>query len=112
MSSSISIRVDKEVIQDLDHLAKLLGLDRATIVRKILNDGMPRARIDIGIVLYEKGETMERAAEISGSTLWDLIEEAHSRRISRPFDLEQEKSLFARVLGKDDPQLKEKILKL
>jgi hypothetical protein len=63
-------------------------------------------------LLYEKGETIERSAEISGSTLWDLIEEAHSKRISRPFDIEQEKSLFARVLGKDDPQLKEKILKI
>nr|MDO8110027.1 hypothetical protein [Candidatus Sigynarchaeota archaeon] len=104
--------MDKNVVLELDQLAKLLGVDRATVVRKIIEEGMPRTRLEIGITLYQKGETMERAAEISGTSIWDLVEEAHLRRITRLFDIEQEKQLFTRVLGKDDSKLKEKILRL
>ncbi len=52
---------------------------------------------------------MDRAAEISGASIWDLLDEAKLQGIVAKFDLDQEKLLFMKVLGKDDPALAEKI---
>ncbi len=112
MVGNISVRIDQNTISELDRVAKLLGIDRASIIRRIIDDGIARERIRLGLELYQKGETMDRAAELSGASIWDLIDEAKSRGIVAKFDIDQEKAMFISVLGKDDPELAKKIAKL
>ncbi|NMC04225.1 MAG: ribbon-helix-helix protein, CopG family [Candidatus Lokiarchaeota archaeon] len=112
MSGNISVRIDPNTIQELDRVAKMLGIDRASIIRRIIDDGIERERINLGIELFQKGETMDRASELSRASIWDLIDEAKSRGIVAKFDIDQEKALFMAVLGKDDPELARKISKL
>lgn len=109
MSGSLSVRIDPKKIDELDRMAKILGLDRATIVRRILENGIEREHINIGIDLFQKGETMDRAAEISGASVWDLIDEAKQRGITSKFDIEQEKNMAITILSKNDPSLAKKI---
>lgn len=112
MSGNISVRIDPNTINELDRVAKLLGIDRASIIRRIIADGIARERIRLGLELYQRGETMDRAADLSGASIWDLIDEAKSRGIVAKFDVDQEKAMFITVLGKDDPELARKISKL
>jgi len=112
MPGSLSVRIDPKKIDELDRMAKILGLDRATIVRRIIENGIEREHINIGIDLFQKGETLDRAAEISGASVWDLIDEAKLRGITSKFDIEQEKTIAIAVLAKNDPVLAKKITSL
>ena len=70
--TNLSVRMKKETLDELDRIAELLGIDRATIVRKIINTGIEQQKIEVAIDLFQKGDTLERAANISGAYLWDL----------------------------------------
>ena len=107
--TNLSVRMNKEMIDELDRIAKLLGVDRATIVRKIIDTGIELQKIEVAIELYQKGDTLERAANISGASLWDLFEELKNRGITSKFDIDQEKDTYLRVFAKDNEDLKKKI---
>jgi predicted HTH domain antitoxin len=87
----------------------LLGVDRATIVCKIIDNGIEQQKIEVAIDLYQKGDTLERSANISGASLWDLFEELKNRGIKSKFDIDQEKETYLRVFAKDNEDLKKKI---
>ena len=107
--TNLSVRMKKETIDELDRIAELLGVDRATIVRKIIDTGIELQKIEVAIQLYQKGDTLERAANISGASLWDLYEELKNRGITSKFDIDQEKDTYLRVFAKDNEDLKKKI---
>ena len=105
----LSVRMKKDIIDELDRIAALLGVDRATIVRRIIDNGINLQKVEVAINLYQKGDTLERAANISGASLWNLIEEVKKRGITSKFDIEQEKDTYVRVFGKDNKSLVERI---
>ncbi len=110
--TNLSVRMNKEMIDELDRIADLLGVYRATIVRKIIDTGIEQQKIEVAINLYQKGDTLERAANISGASLWDLFEEMKKRGITSKFDMEQEKDTYIRVFGEKNKDLIEKIRKI
>lgn len=110
--ANLSVRMEKTTLDELDRIANLLRIDRATIVRRILKNGIERQKIELAIDLYQKGEMLEKAADISGAVLWDLFDEIKSRGITKKFDLEQEKDTVIKIIGKNNKELIEKIRKL
>ena len=107
--TNLSVRMNKEMIDELDRIAELLGVDRATIVRKIIDTGIELQKIEVAIELYQKGDTLERAANISGASLWDLFEELKNRGITSKFEIDQEKDTYLRLFANDNEYLKNKI---
>ena len=103
--TNLSVRMSKETIDELDRIAKLLGIDRATIVRKIINTGIKQQKIEVALDLYQKGDTLERAANTSDASLWDLFEELKNRSITSKFDIEKEKDTYMRIFGKDNKDI-------
>ncbi len=69
-------------------------------------------KVEVAIDLYQKGDTLERAANISGASLWDLFEELKNRGITSKFDVDQEKETYLRVFGKENEDLKKNIREL
>ncbi len=65
----------KETIDELDRIVELLAIDRITIVRKIISTGIKQQKIQVTLDLYQKGDTLERATNLSDASLWDLFEE-------------------------------------
>jgi len=102
----------KEKLKELDEIAKLIGVDRATIVRNLIDSGIHMKRIDIAIELYQKGATLEKAANLTKSSIWDLIDEIKKRGITSKFDIEQEKSTIINIFGKENKEFAEKIKEL
>ncbi len=107
--TNLSVRMKKETIDELDRIAELLGIDRATIVRKIIDIGIEQQKIEVAIDLYQKGDTLERAANISGASLWNLFDKLKNRGITSKFDIDQEKETYLEVFGKDNKVLRDKI---
>jgi predicted HTH domain antitoxin len=77
-----------------------------------MDKGTKEKRIELGIDLYQKGDSLERAANISGAPLWDLIEEIKKRELTSRFDIEEEKGTIINILAKDDKELEKKIRNL
>ncbi|MHA1674116.1 MAG: ribbon-helix-helix protein, CopG family, partial [Promethearchaeota archaeon] len=109
---NISIRSKKKMVEDLDHLARLEGLDRAQIIRKIIEKGLNEEKLNIAVDLYQKGDTLEEATERADVLLWDLIDILHVRGISSKFNLEEEKLLLSNALRQNYPEISKKILEL
>ena len=71
---SLSLRTDKELLNELDLLAKLNNTDRATEARKILKDGISNAKLELALKFYRQGESIGYSAEKAQVSLWDLID--------------------------------------
>nr|MDO8118006.1 hypothetical protein [Candidatus Sigynarchaeota archaeon] len=50
------IRVDPNIIYELDRIAKLLGIDQASIIRRILDDGIARERVRLDLELLASSD--------------------------------------------------------
>ncbi|MEX2681171.1 MAG: ribbon-helix-helix protein, CopG family [Candidatus Sigynarchaeota archaeon] len=108
MSTNISVRLKKEKIKEIDEVAEMLGLDRAVILRRIIDEGVKRERLEAALQAYEKGDTMDHAASKAGIALWDLMDEIHARGIRRPVDMALVKDMLIASFGFDE-QMKKKI---
>jgi predicted HTH domain antitoxin len=112
MTSNLSVRLKDDNLKELDNLAKLIGVDRATIVRDVIKIGLETKKIDIAIELYQKGDTLEHAANITNISLWNLIDEIKKRGITTKSDIEQMKSIIIKIIAKNDENLAKKIKEL
>jgi len=109
MSKNLSVRIKNNILEELDSLADLLGVDRASIVRDVINKGLETKKIDIALELYQKGNTLEQAANKAKITLWDLIDDVKKRGITSKSDIEQTKALIIKTIAGDDENLAKKI---
>lgn len=98
---TLSLRTDSELIEELDHLAKLEQTDRATIARKILRTGLLSAKLDIATKIYMDGASLGKAAEEARVPLWDLIEYLGKKGVTRPFEEEEFDKAARKALGID-----------
>lgn len=112
MSKNLSVRIKINTLKELDSLAEFLGVDRATIARDVINKGLETKKIDIALELYQKGYSLEKAANTTNTSLWDLIDEVKKRGITSKSDIEQTKSLIIKTIAKDDEKLAKKIKEL
>ncbi|MHA1488818.1 MAG: hypothetical protein ACTSRI_04090, partial [Promethearchaeota archaeon] len=83
-----------------------------TIARDVINKGLETKKIDIALELYQKGYSLEKAANTTNTSLWDLIDEVKKRGITSKSDIEQTKSLIIKTIAKDDEKLAKKIKEL
>lgn len=109
MSKNLSVRIKMNVLRELDSLADLLGVDRASVVRDVINKGLETKKVDIALELYQKGYTLEQSANTTNTSLWDLIDEIKKRGITSKSDIEQTKTLIIKMIAGDDENLAKKI---
>ncbi len=81
-------------------------------MRKILKRGIEEEKLELGIALYLKGESIGRVVDISDCNLWELLDELKARGITKRFELDDQKEILLATLAKDDPLLQEKIRSL
>jgi len=109
---NLTVRSKKDIVKELDHLAKIKGVDRSQILRELIHRGLEEEKLWTAVDLYKRGETMEYAANLTHANLWDLIEFMHKHNITQKFDAEQDCLLYAKILEADYPELSKKILDL
>lgn len=82
MSSIVTSRIPKELLEKIMLLAKEAKVDRSTIIRKILERGLREELIEYAIRKIQSGElTLWKAAELINISLWDLIDEIRKRKV-------------------------------
>ena len=109
---NLTVRSKRAVVTELDRVAALKNLDRAQLLRIILEKGLEKEKVDLAVSLYIDGETLERAANVVNISIWDLMDALRSKGINQHFDLNQEKIYVAKALEKDFPGIARKILNM
>jgi len=94
MSKTVSLRLHKRSLSELDELAKLEDKDRSALVREILEVGVREKKIEHFLRLYQAGKvSLWKAARLAGLSLWELIEALSSKKIQIQYserDLEKD----------------------
>jgi len=94
MSDSISLRLNKKTVSELDEIAKLEDKDRSSLLREVIEVGIKAKKVEHSIELYQNGKaSMWKAARLAGLSLWEFIEELSARKITVQYsehDLEED----------------------
>ncbi|MEM2598405.1 MAG: UPF0175 family protein [Thermoproteota archaeon] len=71
MSETISLRLPRKILRELNELATREGKDRSKLIREILEQSIKAKNLEHAIELYRKGQaTGWKAAQMAGMSLW------------------------------------------
>ncbi|HME55097.1 MAG TPA: ribbon-helix-helix protein, CopG family [Candidatus Lokiarchaeia archaeon] len=102
--STISTRLDEEVLKNIEKLASEMNLDRSALIRKFILDGYHHAMLRKNIELVHDGElSIEQAAERSRVPVNRVIEAAREMNIEIGADastIEHEKAVLEKHVNK------------
>lgn len=91
---SISARIPEEDEADLEAVAELLDVDKSSIIRKALREGLGDIRARVAAERYQSGEvSVNEAARIAGVSVAEWLEIARERNLTTqltPADLERD----------------------
>lgn len=81
--ASISARIPDDEENDLEEVAKLLGEDKSTVIRKALGEGLRDIRIRVAIQRYQSGAvSVNEATRIADVSLGEWLEIARDRNLT------------------------------
>jgi len=80
--TNLQVRLEDDDTEELDDLARDLGLTRSEVARRALAEGVKRLRMEWTLVGYLNGEiTLARAAQDAGVTIGEMADVAADRGI-------------------------------
>jgi len=86
----LNVRVPENLIEELERIAAEEQTDRASIVRRLLAEGLQRWRLEQALQMYRRGQiTKERAAELAGVSIYDIMDELRQRGTVAQYTLEE-----------------------
>ncbi len=89
-TDQVNLRLEVDLIASLERAAEEEALDRSTMIRKLIHEGLARRRVDRALLRYQRREiSIGRAVEESGLDHWQVIELARSRGIAYPLTPEE-----------------------
>ncbi len=84
-----SVRLPEDVIQEIEKMSREEGIEKGTLIRKLLTESLREYRIKKAMEMYREGKTsLWKAAEIAGITYREALEELKKRSIPFRYDLE------------------------
>lgn len=93
----VNIRLERELLAELDEMAEAESLDRTELARRLLRDGLRRERVDGALRRYREGAvSASRAAEMARISLYEMLDRIHDEGI--PYELDPA------VFGRIDPR--------
>ncbi|MEO0413911.1 MAG: UPF0175 family protein [Verrucomicrobiota bacterium] len=89
-TATVSTRLEKAEVMELDALSQISGLDRAALIKSIVRRGMDDMRLEMANQQYRSGEiTLSRAAELAGMSHWDFIAQMKSQGLQANYGTEE-----------------------
>ncbi|MCJ7609063.1 UPF0175 family protein [Candidatus Bathyarchaeota archaeon] len=87
---TVTTRVEDELAEQIDEVAKTEGMDRSTVIRRFLSKAVRDWLIEKSLGDYEEGKTtLWQAASKCGLSLWEMMGEARRREVHVPYTLEE-----------------------
>jgi predicted HTH domain antitoxin len=86
----LSIRIPQSLVEELECIAAEEQADRTSVACKLLTEGIHRWRLEHALRLYQQGQiTKERAAEMAGVSIYDILDELRQRGTVAQYSLEE-----------------------
>jgi len=90
MPITVTTRVEEDLVQIIDLIAKSEGMDRSTVIRRFLLKAVRDWLVEKSLEEYEQGKlTLWQAAKKCGVSLWEIINEVKKREVHVPYTLEE-----------------------
>ena len=91
----LAVRIPPELEKEINEITKKEKLDKATVVRNLLETGITEWRKQTALALLQEGKaTFAKAADIAKLSLWEFADMLKQRNIEwvrfEPEDLEKE----------------------
>jgi len=84
-----SVRLPKEMVEEIEKISRDEGIDRGTLVRRLLAESLREYKTKKALELYREGRiSLWKAAEMAGITYREALEELKRRGIPFKYDLE------------------------
>jgi predicted HTH domain antitoxin len=84
-----SVRLPEEYIEEIDRISEEEGVDRGTLLRRLIGDALKEHKVKRALEAYREGKiSLWRAASIAGISYRAALEELKKRNI--PFCYEKE----------------------
>jgi len=91
----MNLRLDEDLIEEFEELAENENLDRSSLIKKILIEGLRKERFDFAIKKYVLKEiSIERAAELAKVSLHEFISKISQMGIPSNLTLEDFKNII------------------
>ena len=75
MTAVVTTRVPEETLREIDELSSRMHMDRATMLRNLIEEGMVAAKREKVLSQYkEHSVSLQKAAELLGIHLTEMIE--------------------------------------
>ena len=95
-----TIRMDLEIDQELDKMAKLRDTDKSKLIRDLILLGIREKKIDEALKLYTEGRaSLWKSARLAGISLWEMMKIVAERKIPAQYG-EKELKEDLKALGK------------
>jgi TDG/mug DNA glycosylase family protein len=86
-TSQVNLRLEPELVRRLEQAAVAEHLERGSMLRKLLIEGLDGWQLEHSLRLYQCGEiTIGRACEDTGRSHWEMMDLVKARGITSQFD--------------------------
>jgi TDG/mug DNA glycosylase family protein len=95
-TEQVNLRLEEDLLAELERVATEESVDRATVIRRLLRDSLGRWRIDQAVRGYQRGLlTMERAAEEADVSVWEMVDVLRRERVPHSMTAEDVRESLA-----------------
>lgn len=97
---TISSRVEREILQELEKISKKRGVDRSVVIREMLKEGIREFKLKEALELLRVRKiTVWRAAEMAEVTYREILDSLKQYNIPFPVTLEEIKREIKEISG-------------
>ncbi|GAI85476.1 unnamed protein product [marine sediment metagenome] len=108
----LNVEIEEETLQTLDRLAQWLDASRAEVVQRLLREGTRQARLEYAGLYRCQEVTLERAAEIAGVSIYDMMAYLRQHGIPGPSRADEMRvDVAAMLIRSSRPDVAERVIK-
>ena len=87
---TVSVRLPRSMIKEIEELARERGVDRSTVVRELVARGLREAKLKRALELIREGKlSVWRGAEEAGVSYREMLELLKKHNIPYPLSLDE-----------------------
>jgi predicted HTH domain antitoxin len=99
-TEQINIRIDTRLAAALDRVAGEQSLDRATMIRKLLEQSIRTLELEQAVSAVQRGDvSIGRAAEESGLSTWELLDALRVGGVAHALTADRARTRLERFAG-------------
>ena len=95
MAETVSVRIDKAELKEINEISKLEKKTKSNVLREVLEKGIKEKKLGIALEKFRKNEaTAFKAAEIAGVSLSEFLDALKQNNLTFHYSIEDLREEF------------------